>query len=608
MIIGSNIVSYLKSKQLIVTAGIIIVFILMRLINLDADIPSFKLMNISSIDEFYYSVVSFNLVHYGSVTNYILPEAENDAVPFMLLLSGFNAITLQIFGNNYFGLRLGSLLCSLVLFLFYLNIIKKTSLFGNHLFSSSTDKLPNYVLFFVLLFFACDFSFLVISRVAAPEISRSLTLVILLWFVATKNDLFKSNPYLYSFIFGFLALFSVWFGYIYNLFFAGACGFTLFFLSYKEKKVIFNACFFILGALVCSAIYEACCRWFFDKSFFDYFQVLSNVSKTRVDTESHGLANFVLKIKTMFFSDFSTNMFRLNAVFFIVSTTSIPIFFYRMLKYKKSLDVFIACLFILWIIQSFFENSYPLRRHTIMFPVFVLMIIYSFEEIEHFIKYVSNHKLFRTSLFLYYFLIVCVFLFNTFVFFKMCKSDYTSMLSFWLLNFICGLLVIAILIFCALFKKHRTKLTYFISLMLLIPSLFLLFNKVLINATYYYKQTMIEIGKQVGDEVMIGGVSYAFRLYGNSKPTLNLYAYMNSDAPELKRRLYKLLISYDYFVITTNNIRENENAHVTPMEIGYLKKITKQTGYTFEIVKAYNIGDDRHVFLMKKQNHNISNS
>ena len=234
-----------------------------------------------------------------------------------------------------------------------------------------------------------------------------------------------------------------------------------------------------------------------------------------------------------------------------------------------------------------------------MLPVFVMIVIYSLENIYAFIVHLKTHKVKRIVYFLY--ATVCLYvLFNVAKdFFEVCSKDFLYLRSFEVTNIVCACLAIALLANFLYRKKTDFKTLTYISLLFLIPACHLFFDRVVFNPTYRYKYAMVDIGKHVGNKIVVGGVSYSFRLYNEIQPALNSYAYMYTAKTEFKNRFMKLLDTSDYFIMTPNKI--NENGDYSPMEVGYLNQISRETNYRFKLEELYNIGD-RNILLIKKYN------
>jgi len=586
-------------KKTLFTIGIAIIFILVRCIHLDADLPPFRLMSFSGIDEFYYALSGFNLLHYNSFVSDAIPLTDFDATPLTLLLNFFQAITFKVFGNNYYGLRLGSVLCSFALFLFLIDCVKRTSGFWNGEISDPKKNISIYLILLLLLFFSIEYSFLIESRVSEPGIARSFILVVLIWFVTFNDRTIKEKMLLFSFVFGFLAFFSVCFGYLYNLFYVGAAGLSLILISFKNGKsireVIINVLLFVFGGLVCCVFYEGFIRLFFHKSLIDYLGTLAHVGNTRVSANNHSVMGVFLKIKQLFIINFGSRIFDLNLAFLLLTLLMLPLYFYRTIKSKSNFDIFISCIVVFWLSQSYFENSYPIKRHTIMFPVFILILIYSFEEVVGFVNYLKTQKLKKIVYVFYVMLVLSLVYVVANNLFQTTDTD----LLFKTINITSCVIVFFVILTAVYLKKTDAKLFVLVSFILMLPACYLLFNKIMSNPTYKYKEAMVDIGKRVGDNVMVGGVSYGFRLYNNTKPVLNLYMYQYHNKSGLKKRVIKFFNSANYCVMIPDRKTNNSIEKVSPMEVGYLKEIFEETNYKFKIEKVYNIGD-RYVLLMKK--------
>ena len=89
--------------------------------NLDADQPEWDISRYQPLDEGYYSIPAFNLYHYGSaahqVVDFIAPPPPTSA-----LLSYMTWLSLEVFGNTYYGLRGSALLAGLLIVLLLFGI------------------------------------------------------------------------------------------------------------------------------------------------------------------------------------------------------------------------------------------------------------------------------------------------------------------------------------------------------------------------------------------------------------------------------------------------------------------------------------------------------
>ena len=135
-----------------------ILFLLSRIIFLDSDSPKWDISNYQPIDELYYSTTAFNLYHYHDWQHQVLSYVPSDSSSENLLGNILCFSTLSVFGNNYFGLRMASVLAAFGVFVLMLFILK------NYLTRrkfANIDLSSNYVsviILICLLYLLCDFS------------------------------------------------------------------------------------------------------------------------------------------------------------------------------------------------------------------------------------------------------------------------------------------------------------------------------------------------------------------------------------------------------------------------------------------------------------------
>ena len=170
------------SRKLIILFGVI--FIVSRILFLDRDVPPWDVSFYSAFDEFYYTIAGFNMYRFGDpnfdLTCYL--QTEN-LYGHNLIQNLFTWISYEIFGNNYYGLRMASVLASLLSLIFFIIILKQIfHLNGNR---NSSYKLMYW---FVLFYFLIDYNFTIAGRIAEPTIFRIASVLFLMWvFLKTKK-------------------------------------------------------------------------------------------------------------------------------------------------------------------------------------------------------------------------------------------------------------------------------------------------------------------------------------------------------------------------------------------------------------------------------------
>ena len=97
--------------------SIIIVFLCLRFCNLNQDAPSMMISSICEEDEAYYSVEGIN--QYNVEHNRYIKGFEKSMIaPLLIYSKSITYICLNIFGNNFYGLRVPVVLISILFLLF----------------------------------------------------------------------------------------------------------------------------------------------------------------------------------------------------------------------------------------------------------------------------------------------------------------------------------------------------------------------------------------------------------------------------------------------------------------------------------------------------------
>lgn len=107
-------------------------FFISRVAFLDSDLPPWDVCQYQPIDELYYSITAFNIYHYGDILHKVIPYVESDSSTENLLGNLLASITLFLFGNNYYGMRMSSVLAAFFIFVMMYFTLK------NYLFDASS--------------------------------------------------------------------------------------------------------------------------------------------------------------------------------------------------------------------------------------------------------------------------------------------------------------------------------------------------------------------------------------------------------------------------------------------------------------------------------------
>ena len=107
-----------SSKKIIVGTLIAVLWMVLyslRILNLDADMPNYGIAFYQQIDEGPYSYLALNQLNYGCINPDIsVDEVEQYTAPHLrtnLVGNLLTFICLKVFGDTYYGFRLGSIIC-----------------------------------------------------------------------------------------------------------------------------------------------------------------------------------------------------------------------------------------------------------------------------------------------------------------------------------------------------------------------------------------------------------------------------------------------------------------------------------------------------------------
>jgi hypothetical protein len=517
--INTNIID----KKYIMLCGLIIFFI-SRIVYLDSNIPFWHLTQYAPIDEFFYVINSLNF--YSSVSLENINELRHvDIIVGNIMQELATYFTLILFGDNYYGLRMSSVLASFLIITFLFFSIKKIYI------SEKNENKISKVWFWCIAYLVTDFSFLLASRVVEPTIYRMLILTFII-FISTLpsfNRGFLSK--LQVSLLGFLAAFSVLYVYIYNFFILPAVFVSVVIYAKRQnwQNAFSNALYFMLGSILCLISCEVFANVVFHKSLITFWSLLTSpqVSAPRVSLFV-GLRDELIRLTNIF----STNLFRFNISFLFLFLAALPVVVKRAFIEKKLHTIVLVNLIIFLFLQSLVVNDYYYRKLVIFLPL-VIITLASFYPNTLLNKNISKVYL--------AYLVICISFSLYILKIAVYNSGAYSLSGMHpIINLITFFLLLVYFISKYLFKIKDTRFVKVsILIAVLLPNLYLDVKYIYSNPSFKYRDTMIEMSHYVDDKVVVGGWSYAFCLYNKSVPVINPYRY--NDSKEMKSR-------YDYVI------------------------------------------------------------
>jgi len=533
---------------------ITLIFTFTRVIYLDSDLPPYHKTLFGSKDEQVYNNLSFNLFHFNAIDNIVgkfglkgSANVENQLNDFANNI--YTYFGLLIFGNNYYGLRMPSVIISLIILIILITLLYK--FLENNNFK---DNIFLVLLFLIWLTF--DFGFLTASRNAAPVIFRSFYLLLILLYV---NYILKlKNSFLvliHYFIIGYLSSFLVFFSYLTNSFYMLAIFLLIVYCGYYKreikntlKQILVYFSGILAGIFIADKIYEK----YTDVNILDSLSIQIHVYSTRLGSNSN-VYNLLIEGMTKFIGLVTSNLFTLNFTLFFFMLLFIQNSFHILYKRNKisNLHVILLMIIIAYFIQSLFYNPHSSKWIIILYPILFLYIFINFYNVKNKIEIVLNKYRYT-----YYILAI----FTATVYFGNEVIQYLYHIKFNQVYDIELTIIRAVsfsifLFFMFLTNKIRTEQTYknkinWILLLALLPNMYLSIKYFYVSPKYNYRDTLMALSKKIGDDVIAGGWSDGFRLYGQGNTIFTWYQiqdiekYRKGIAEIFDRDIAKYTIDY----------------------------------------------------------------
>jgi hypothetical protein len=501
-----------RHMELIAVVALGVAFLVARSVFLDRDQPPFGVSQLQPIDEFFYTIPAFNFFHYGSLTHQVATYVPSDGSPLNFFENFVTWLTLAAFGNNYFGLRMASVLAGLGVFLLLFVIVRPQRPAAAEPIDDSWLRTIGLLWVGYLLF---DFAFTVSARVAEPTIFRMFAMVAL---IAVASIWTRKRPgFERPFALGLLATAACLFVYIYNAFLIPAILLALLVDGLRDgpKQAAREVAAGLAGCVVAVAIYAVVV-------YATYGQSLAQVYGLYVSPMGHHLIPTDARVLlTNFYSIAGTNLFRFNIPLLVVFLVALPVFAYRIWSERRGTGVLVGGLVFFLVLQSEFVTDYPLKKLAMLSPLVIIVIVMAQGYARPFLARVKRAAvLFILATLIYGFAAAWV------VYKVYTRTAGARVGSLADLN-VLGLIVIAAVVLIAVVARGRRELalTTFLIAALALPGVYLQMHHLYLHPTFRYRDAMIAAAPILDGKTTAGGISIAFRLYNTSTPVMNPYQY-----------------------------------------------------------------------------------
>ncbi len=526
---------------------LLVFFLGSRLWQLESDLPPYSMIQYQPIDEAYYTIGGLNLYKKG-VYDYRMfsGQIRSDVLhlgAFFANLSCF--ITLKIFGNNYFGLRMMPVLLSGLIF--WLLAMVLTGFQADHqtLKKDQDGQLALFVLFLVLPFF--DFSFLLSGRVFEPTVFRMAAFWIVFYFAFR----FLKTGWATGLLFGLLSGSAVFWVYPTNAFILLG-GFVIL-LHQKNIKGLAGYLLGIGGAfLIFVLLYGILMKSTLSHDAAYNFFTYSN----RVSSGPAAIIEYVKNIWYIFYGNF----FRFNTPWLILAMFSIPVYVIFVIRHHQTLDHrdrTTFCYAAAFLLQTVFINDYPRRKMIFLLPLLLIIAYRVFDLIRR-----EKIKFPRMAVFIFpaglAVLSAAVYVFKI----RLNIVPHLPAFNFSGLENAMNLMsvILAALTLWLYLRGKKIIAPALLAGVVIVTQSYYALRYLYHRPTYTYREVCREIGRIAGSgKKAIGGLSQAFQLYNDLDTSFNHYAYFarNHSQAAYTRLLNNAMARkrFDYMIVYADDPR-----------------------------------------------------
>lgn len=586
-----KIANYWKAILMIILC---LVLFFIRVINLDADVPNWGMTHYMPIDEGSYVLMALNKYDYGSIdpsylfdgiAPYVAPQLRNNLIGNLITYA-----SLRLFGDNYYGLRLPSVLYASILFCCIAFLMYK--IFKKSTYQKTYNKILGIFIFLMLLF---DFDLLVSSRVCENSLLRAVFVIIVLLLF----DLLKKYEFKRYFVITFIATISVFLVYITNVFLILAIGITLITETLILRKNDFIKDLFGcltggVSGLILSEIYYI--NVWHTEAFENMFSVMKAFTTANA-MNNYAAATSLEALGNRLVSFVSSDIFLYNLPFIFVVMSLAPFILYKVWKSKDIFMISVMLIITSFLVQTLFAEDVIIKKFLIVYSCIILIGYYGLVDIgKIYLEIVSYKKKLLKLLGYGIYLIICLIIVYKIYSYRRYGLLDNSVLDFQTEDFSLlhiGLVLTGfwtLLLFISFFNLKFKRL-YLISIYGCIVVSILInvkfsYKYVFSNPTFSEKEVMISLGDKVGNDYVVGEYTNGYRLYNNIK-AIPLASYDD---------IKKFIEAHpDYWYFDYYFPEENRESYFNSIPL----QNSKYTGIPEEIYKReyQNYGEKRSVCL-----------
>lgn len=493
---------------------------------LESDLPPWGVIAYQPIDEGIYANLALNFINFGSINpnDYYAGQYEYLMQSHMIcnvVGNFFTALSLLVFGDNYFGLRMGVVFIGyLILILFCLTINELRKTYG------AEEKGALTMAFLLIIALLSSFVFFNATKAVEPSISRLLLVQLIIYCLVKRNIPIQIRGLLA----GFLVFVAIFFVYVTNLFMGiPVIAYAIYvFVNQGKRSGLLFVLFGLLGAAV-AFLLAGLYYWF----IWDTTPIANAINSVLIFESSGrsdgaytmGGANLLRNARAFFLSNI---MLYLLPIAGVVFACFVPL----LCQAFKSTGgpILVLLMTVLgFFAQTIVSDDFVLRKAVVILPTLLLLFyccylwatkqnmsewklskkavlcIFSIVAIAVMI-YVTYYRLFRA---------------NSQTFSRLDYSEFDIVLL--LINCAVSVIVVAVFLIGVLANNRKASCGSMLACVLIcivINTCLVMYHNVF-NQTYTEKEAMIELGEVADGKIIAGEYENGFTLYNDILPLLN---------------------------------------------------------------------------------------
>ncbi|MCC6936961.1 MAG: hypothetical protein IT226_01955 [Flavobacteriales bacterium] len=534
---------------------------LLRLLVIDIDPPVRDLTDYLPKDEGFYVFPAYDLYERGDA--FVDHPFRITGIPTITNVGTY--LGLVAFGDNYMGLRMGSVLFALVALLCFHALLSRIT----------TDRILLNVLPLIMV---SDLSFGFASIMVEPTIARmTMMLITMLWLSRTLE---KEPSVRRVFLHGAGSALLVLLTYPTNAFILPACWLAIALITLRTgsgvKRSIKLVSVHVIGVVAGITLLLG----------LIWLQGYNELAQSAVakDNFQHRVSLSPLGLLLNLYNTVQANIFRLDPALLLIFLGSVFFLFRRSLRRWSPALIIVAAFTIVFFAQTAFINDYPTRKLVILLPLALLVIAGSFEHSSGADPRSVRGRWIRWTLAL----ILITGVLGQILFYQKNASFLSALVQPALIPGIAiTLLVMALLLFRRAMEPASWWNARWVLCFLLVPGTWNSVRSMIIEREYAYADFMHSLRSYDG-AVFIGAASMGFRTYNDIVPRLNPYVLpggYNDQWPVLERMAIE---------DTTTNYA-----------VGYLDDLVEfqRIGFHVDRIAVLNIWETMHenVFVVYKE-------